>query len=155
VETGECPAVAPLRGGTAHFVRSCTFSTNSAGQGGAIWHIGGVLNVTNCIFRGPSKRCVFSEGQGFLSLDNCYFSGETQDVTTNAQVEINGGKAQVRGCTFATNRRSVHLMPSTTHAILSDNNGTKGFTVTNDIGDKAILRDNEPFQPEQPATKRP
>jgi len=103
----------------------------------------GNVRLTNCIFWGPARRNVRCDGNGFLSLDNCYFTGERPEAMDQAAVEINGGKAQVRGCTFVTGRTHVHLLPDTKHAIVSENNGGNGFTITNEIGGKAIVVNNE------------
>jgi hypothetical protein len=103
----------------------------------------GNVRLTNCIFWGPHRRCVYSEGQGFLSLDNCYFTGDREGALDQAVVQVNGGKAQIRGCTFATGRTSIHLMPGTKHAIVTENNGANGVSLKSEIGEKAIVADNE------------
>jgi hypothetical protein len=102
------------------------------------------VRLVNCNFWGPHRRCVYSEGQGFLSLESCYFTGDREGSLDEAVVQVNGGKVQIRGCTFATGRPSIHLLPGTRHAIVTENNGTNGVRVVNDIADQAILANNEP-----------
>ena len=44
---------------------------------------------------------------------------------------------------------SIHLKATLKSAIVDGNNGYYGVNIQNDIGDRAVLRDNEPFHPEQ------
>ncbi len=106
----------------------------------------GNVRLVNCTFWGPHRRCVFSEGQGYLSLESCYFTGDREGSLDEAVVQINGGKAQVRGCTFATGRPSIQLGPDTRHAIVTESNGSSGVRIVNGIGDRAIIANNEPAQ---------
>jgi hypothetical protein len=41
---------------------------------------------------------------------------------------------------------SIHLKPGVRHAIIRGNNGYYGVSIKNEIGDKAIISDNEPAQ---------
>ena len=58
-------------------------------------------------------------------------------------VEADNGKLQVRGCSFATGEPSIHLKSGLKHAIISENNGLDGVRIVNDIGDKAVIVNNE------------
>jgi hypothetical protein len=104
----------------------------------------GNVRLVNCNFWGPHRRCVYSEGQGFLSLESCYFTGDREGALGEAVVQVNGGKAQIRGCTFATGRTSIRLLPGTRHAIVTENNGSNGARIENEIGERAIIANNEP-----------
>lgn len=104
----------------------------------------GNVRLVNCNFWGPHRRCVYSEGQGFLSLESCYFTGDREGCMDEAVVQINGGKVQIRGCTFATNRPSIRLLPNTIHAIVTENNGLTGVRIENNIAERAIIANNEP-----------
>lgn len=57
---------------------------------------------------------------------------------------VDAGKLQVRGCTFASDRTSIKLNKRVQHAIITENNGTSGVSVQNEIGDQAIIVNNEP-----------
>lgn len=104
----------------------------------------GNMRFVNCSFWGPAVQNVKSEGDMFLSFSDCYFSSWYDKEPKKALVEVSGGKLQVRGCTFATPEPSVHIKTGVKHAIVSENNGGTGVQVINEIGDKAIIINNEP-----------
>ena len=81
---------------------------------------------------------------GFLSLNNCYFSSGLPNNPDKALVEADGGKLQVQGCSFATAEPSILLGKGLKHAIVTGTNGVRGVTIKNQIGDQAIISDNEP-----------
>ena len=87
---------------------------------------------------------VVSHSQSFLSLSNCYFSSGMPNNPDKALVEADGGKLQVQGCSFATPEPSILLGKGLKHAIVTGNNGVRGVTINNQIGDQAIISDNEP-----------
>jgi hypothetical protein len=110
-------------------------------------------------------------GSAYVSFSDCYFSNDNQQDPGYSIVAENG-KLQVQHCTFdARSRRrkpgnawaendvrqqpgSIHLKPGLRSAILEGNNGYYGAKIQNEIGDRAVLRDNEPFRPEAaPASK--
>jgi hypothetical protein len=102
----------------------------------------GSVRLQNCDFWGPAVQNVVSHSQSFVSLSNCYFSSGRQKQ--KALVEADGGKLQVQACSFATTEPSILLGKGLRHAIISGNNGEKGVTITNEIGSRAIISDNEP-----------
>lgn len=104
---------------------------------------GGSVRLVNCAFWGPADQNVVSHGKGFLSLSDCYFSSGKQ-FGDKALVEADAGKLQVRGCTFATGEPCIDLKKGLKHAIISENNGAYGVDVRNEIGDAAIISNNEP-----------
>ena len=108
----------------------------------------GSVRLTNCAFWGFSVQNATMHGQGFLSLDNCRLMSwrKFEGATPPAMVESDGGKLQVRGCSFDAGRPSVAVRKGTKHAIITDNNGVSGVEVINEIGDSAIVKDNEPRQ---------
>ena len=59
-------------------------------------------------------------------------------------MEADNGKLQIRGCTFATPEPSILLKKGLKHAIVTENNGVKGVSITNEIGEQAIISNNEP-----------
>ena len=101
----------------------------------------GSVRLVNCAFWGPSVQNVVSHGKGFLSMSDCYFSSGRQNHPGRPLVEVDAGRLQIRGCSFATGEPSIHLKPGTLHAIITDNNGT--ITISNEIGEKAVIRGNE------------
>jgi len=103
----------------------------------------GSVRMENCAFWGPAVQNVVSHSQSFVSLSNCYLSSDRQG---NAMplVEADGGKLQVRGCSFGIGENHVALKKGLRHAIISENNGAKGVAITSEIGDKAMISNNEP-----------
>ncbi len=61
-----------------------------------------------------------------------------------ALVEADGGKLQVQACSFATPQPSILLGKGLKHAIVTGNNGGRGVTINNQIGDQAMISDHEP-----------
>jgi hypothetical protein len=102
----------------------------------------GSVRLQNCAFWGPAIQNVVSHSKSFVSLSNCYFSSGRQKQ--KALIEADSGKLQVQGCSFATSEPSILLGKGLKHAIVSGNNGEKGVTITNQIGEQAILSGNEP-----------
>ncbi len=104
----------------------------------------GSVRLVNCAFWGPAVHNVLSQSQSFVSLSDCYFSSGRSDNSGKALVEADGGKLQVRGCSFGTDEPSINLRKGLKHAIVSENNGVRGVEILNEIGDLAILSNNEP-----------
>jgi hypothetical protein len=123
----------------------------------------GSIRFVNCGFWGPVRHNAVLGGSAYVSFSDCYFSNDNHDDPGSAIV-AEGGKLQVQNCTFdARSRqrqpgnawserdprdqpRSIHLKPGVRHAIIRGNNGYYGVAVKNEIGDKAVLADNEPWQ---------
>jgi hypothetical protein len=110
----------------------------------------GSVRLVNCAFWGPAKQCVVSHSQSFVSLSDCFLSS-TGRKTNPGQflVEADGGKLQVRGCSFGSDEPGIALRPGLRHAIITENNGVQGVEIINTIGDRALLSNNEP--PPKPA----
>lgn len=104
----------------------------------------GSVRLVNCAFWGPAIQNVVAHGSGFVSLNDCYFSSGMPKHPGRALVEADAGRIQIRGCTFATGEPSIHLRPGLQHAIVTENNGGRGVTIRNEIGDHAIIANNEP-----------
>jgi hypothetical protein len=106
----------------------------------------GSVRLVNCSFWGPNRQCVVSHSQSFLSVSDCYLS-TTFGGANQARlplVEADGGKLQVRGCSFGTDEPSIALRKGLRHAIVTENNGVRGAQILNEIGDRAIIANNEP-----------
>ncbi|MHB1355113.1 MAG: hypothetical protein ACYCZF_03940, partial [Anaerolineae bacterium] len=103
----------------------------------------GSVRLVNCTFWGPADQCVVSHSQSFVSLSDCFFSSGRTKHITQALVEADGGRLQIRGCSFATTEPSLNLMPGVIHAIVSENNGTAGVKIISQIGERAVITNNE------------
>jgi len=125
----------------------------------------GNIRFVNCGFWGPVARNATLAGSAYVSFTDCYFSNDNhQDPDFSIVAEA--GKLQVQHCTFDARSKlrkpgnawspqdrrdqpgSIHLKPGLRHAILRGNNGYYGVQIQNEIGDKAILADNEPWRPD-------
>jgi hypothetical protein len=105
----------------------------------------GSVRLVNCAFWGPARQNVVSHSRSFVSLSDCYLSSTgRKNNPGNALVEADGGKLQVRGCSFGTDEPGIVLRQGLQHAIVTENNGVRGVEILNQIGDNAILSNNEP-----------
>jgi len=106
----------------------------------------GSVRLVNCAFWGPSHQNVVSHSASFVSLSDCYFSSAGRKRNPGfALVEADGGKLQVQGCSFGTDEPDIALRTGLRHAIITGNNGVHGVEITNEIGDAAVIAENEPF----------
>jgi hypothetical protein len=105
----------------------------------------GSVRLVDCAFWGPNRQCVVSHSRSFVSLSDCYLSSTGRAKNPGvALVEADGGKLQVRGCSFGSDEPCISLKKGLQHAIITENNGLNGVEILNEIGDKAILANNEP-----------
>ena len=51
-------------------------------------------------------------------------------------IEADGGKLQVRGCSFGSDEPSMALRPGLKHAIVTENNGVRRVEIINEIDDQ-------------------
>jgi hypothetical protein len=111
----------------------------------------GSVRLVNCAFWGPARKCVESHSRGFVSLSDCYFEiaghSSSEQIPGEALVESDGGRLQVRGCTFGSTHPNIVVRKGTAHAIITGNNGVQGVQIVNEIGDRALVSCNEPHQP--------
>jgi hypothetical protein len=111
----------------------------------------GSVRLVNCAFWGPNRQCVVSHSRSFVSLSDCYLSSAGRAKNPGvAVIEADGGRLQVRGCSFGTDEPCIALKQGLIHAIVTANNGVRGVEIANAIGDRAILSDNEPPVSEEP-----
>jgi len=105
----------------------------------------GSVRLVNCAFWGPARHCLVSHSSSFVSLSDCYLSSSgRKDNPGVSLVEADGGKLQVRGCSFGSDEPSIALQAGLQHAIVTENNGVRGVEIRNEIGDHAVLANNEP-----------
>ena len=110
----------------------------------------GSVRLVNCAFWGPNRQCVVSHSRSFVSLSDCYLSSAGRAKNPGVSlIEADGGKLQVRGCSFGTDEPAIALRQGVRHAIVSENNGVNGVEISNEIGDQAILSNNEQLSARQ------
>jgi hypothetical protein len=84
-------------------------------------------------------------------LSDCYLSSTGRAKNPGVSlIEADGGKLQVRGCSFGTDEPAIALHRGLQHAIITENNGVRGVDIANQIGEQAIIANNEPVR-DQPA----
>jgi hypothetical protein len=124
----------------------------------------GNVRFVNCGFWGPVEHNALLQGDGFTSFSDCYFSNDNE-AYQQASILAEAGKIQVQNCTFGGAAAkhegghplaqaetlheppSIHLGSGVRSAIIRGNNGLAGVKIENEIGNRAIISDNEPFQP--------
>lgn len=124
-------------------------------------HSSGSVRFVNSAFWGPAEHNAVIQGDGFTSFSDCYFSSDLD--AGDAAVLVEGGKVQVQNSTFDARSKqhdpghafskqdvryqppSIRIAPGTRSAIIRGNNGYYGVKIENQIGDKAIISDNEPY----------
>ncbi|MGA2538838.1 MAG: hypothetical protein ABSF53_22720, partial [Terracidiphilus sp.] len=129
----------------------------------------GNVRFVNSGFWGPVKHNAVLRGEGFTSFSDCYFSNDND--TDEAAILVEAGKVQIQSSTFGAvsvkhepghaapgegvrfQSPSIHLAPGVQSAIIRGNNGSFGVKIENEIGSRAIIGDNEPFQMPAPAVE--
>ena len=124
-------------------------------------HSSGSVRFVNSAFWGPTEHNAIIQGEGFVSFSDCYFSSDLD--ARDAAVLVEGGKVQIQSSTFDARSKqhnpghafagkdiryqplSIRIVAGTRSAIIRGNNGYYGVKIENQIGDKAILSDNEPY----------
>jgi len=105
----------------------------------------GSVRLVNCAFWGPARQCVVSHSRSFVSLSDCYLSSSGREKNPGMfLVEADGGRLQVRGCSFGTDEPSIALRQGLKHAIVTENNGVRGVEILNELGGEAAMANNEP-----------
>lgn len=105
----------------------------------------GSIRFVNCAFWGPVHHNAVLKGDAFVSFNDCYFSNRNRNVTDKFIIVAESGKLQINNCTFDALQPSIHLKSWVKHAIIRGNNGMHGVLIESEIGDRAIIRDNEPW----------
>ena len=131
-------------------------------------HSSGSVRFVNSAFWGPTLHNAVIQGDGFVSFTDCFFS--TDFAAPDAAILVEGGKVQVQNSTFDARSSklnpghsfsgeegryqppSIRIAKGTHSAIIRGNNGYYGVKIINEIGDKAIISDNEPYS--EPATEK-
>jgi hypothetical protein len=132
----------------------------------------GSIRFVNCGFWGPVLHNALLRGNSYVSFSDCYFSNDNQQDPGYAIV-AEGGKLQVHNSTFDARSKqrqpgkawtgddlrlqpgSIDLKPGVRSAIIAGNNGYYGVKVNNEIGGRAIVKDNEPWRPPKSEKSKP
>jgi hypothetical protein len=124
----------------------------------------GNVRFVNCGFWGPVLHNAVLRGDGYTSFSDCYFSNNFD--SPEASIVVEAGKVQVQNCTFDALAKArqpgnadhaargsqrfqptaIHLKAGVRSAIVRGNNGFYGVEIRNEIGDRAIVSDNEPYR---------
>lgn len=104
----------------------------------------GSVRLVNCAFWGPNRQCVLSHSRSFVSLSDCYISSEGRKKNPGVWlVEADGGRLQVRGCSFGSDEPAIALKAGLKSAIITENNGVAAVEIRNEIGSNAVISNNE------------
>lgn len=105
----------------------------------------GSVRLVNCAFWGPNRQCVVSHSQSFVSLSDCFLSSTGRSKNPGVSlIEADGGRLQVRGCSFGSDEPAIALKSGLVHAIITENNGVRGVEIANGIGERGLIANNEP-----------
>ena len=121
----------------------------------------GTVRLENCSFWGDFAQVVVSHNQHVTSVQNCTLQTWGERYKKFPQIEADSGKLQVRGNTFTLSglpkgQTQIIEMPEkpagvevrvnkgVQFAVISENTGTHGIHVVNEIGSRAIIANNEP-----------
>ncbi len=126
----------------------------------------GSVRFVNTGFWGPVEHNAVLRGDGFVSFFSCYFSNDL--APAGAAIEVERGKVQIENSTFDAvspkrepghsyagndarqQQTSIHIGPEVKSAIILGNNGYYGVGIENQIGEKAIISNNEPHRSDRP-----
>ena len=100
---------------------------------------GGAATFQNCTFWETPGGIAQLDGLTTVNFSDCQFFGGAK----NGAIRAHEGSLTVRGCTFSGHLLSVVLKPNVRGAILTENSQMGGFTVQNEIGERAQIGLNE------------
>ncbi len=78
----------------------------------------GVVQLSNCSFWGPTKQCVYQQGNGLVSLNQCNFREWNSSLPA---VECKGGELTVTDCNFALDQKHIKVNVGAGKPILAHN----------------------------------
>jgi hypothetical protein len=121
----------------------------------------GTVRLENCSFWGDFAQVVVSHNQHVTSIQNCTLATWGERYHNFPQVEVDSGKLQLRGNTFTlvgTQAGQTQVMElsgkpagveiqvkkGTHFAVISENTGTHGVHIVNEIGNRTVIANNEP-----------
>ena len=121
------------------------------------------VQFNDCTFFGASRNIARLEGKGFTSFSQCIFQQiwVPKDKASEPMLMALAGKLSVSQCQFleqpGQTLPSVYLGPAMAGAWIVDNMATSAVRIENQLGAKAVIRDNDvpPIQsmtePDKPA----
>ncbi len=89
----------------------------------------GEVKLSNCAFWGPCNRVAVIDGKGVTSLSDCtlvQWGGKQGDQPA---IDILGGNAMIRGCSFREDKLDVRIGPGAGKVVLSDSMTPKDLRV--------------------------
>jgi hypothetical protein len=104
----------------------------------------GQVRLVNCNFWGAFRSIAVLRGPHFVGLSDCYFTAWDRNNEGLPAVDCRAGRLQMTGCSFDADGLALRLGREVLHAIVTGNNGRRGFRFDDQSGGKAILEDNEP-----------
>jgi len=103
---------------------------------------GGSVSLVNCAFWGASNRIATIEG-GHVKFDCCNFMEWDKNNTGEYAITASGGRLTVQGCTFVDSKNRVKVQSGVTAAIIVGNQGMANSDVSNSIGTKCSIANNQ------------
>ncbi|MDO8586846.1 MAG: glycosyl hydrolase family 28-related protein [Armatimonadota bacterium] len=103
---------------------------------------GGSVSLTNCAFWGASNRIATIDG-GSVKFNSCNFMDWDRNSTGEYAIVANGGRLTVQGSTFVDNKNRVRVASGVTAAIVVANQGMSNSEISNSIGAKCTVANNQ------------
>ncbi len=103
---------------------------------------GGYVSLVNCSFWGASNRIATIEG-GSVKFDSCNFMEWDKNNAGEYAIDAAGGRLTVQGCTFVDAKNRVRVRSGVTAAIIVGNQGMANSDVSNAIGTKCSIANNQ------------
>ena len=100
------------------------------------------VNLTDCAFWGASNRIATIDG-GSVKFDSCNFMDWDRNSTGEYAIVANGGRLTVQGCWFVDSKNRVDVNSGVTAAIVTSNQGMNNTDVSNGIGTKCSVANNQ------------
>ncbi len=105
----------------------------------------GKVSLVNCSFWGPIDRCVWMRSPfGQFTASACHFVNWDNNGRGAPAIQFDAGKAIVQGCTFEEEGIAVLAGEQVRSVILTANQATSGFRVSNQAGQRVQEVANEP-----------
>lgn len=99
----------------------------------------GNVRFVNCSFWGTFDSIAVSRSaNAMLGFSDCWMTGYDRQQQGQYALEIEAGRVQVSGCTFAGPPRAVRLGAEVKHAVISGCNGPNGVQIEDATGRAAV-----------------
>ena len=101
------------------------------------------LQFSNCTFWGTAQHIARLQGDGTVSLSQCCMRDWGRIGRDRSAILCEKGKLSVVNCMFNSDALDITIAKGTTSAKILANTATKGLTIKNSIGLRAVIRDND------------